>query len=354
MTRQKSGFTLIELLLVIAIIGLLVSLLLPAVQASRESGRRLQCQNNLRQYGIALANFESSRRVFPASVTATVYGPASNNPSLQLHNYMLELLPYFGAGAEPDLSLDFTEGTNEAIIRQTFPFAVCPSTPSRSAMSEATLSTAEIASSLGIIPENQPLTQVIELLGPTGDKMFEAAPGDYSVPAAVSRSVAAALDYPLPPDGIFSLLPLEGMFPLPIQQLLEARTIRALFVGPGKIELAIRRDAASIKDGTSHTLAMIEVAGRPQCWRGDYRLMEREPLTGAAWADPSSVAILAGTDGPLEGLIQASNNRQPYSFHPAGVNVCFADGHVIVLNADTDPRTLVALVTPDGGETSSP
>jgi len=97
-SSRPRGFTLIELLVVIAIIAVLISLLLPAVQSAREAARRAQCINNLKQIGLAFANYESANQVFPLGAMTGVTSAANSTWGTQLNNngvsWVALTLPY--------------------------------------------------------------------------------------------------------------------------------------------------------------------------------------------------------------------------------------------------------------------
>jgi len=107
-TRRRFGFTLIELLVVIAIIGILVALLMPAVQATREAARRITCVNHLTQLGIALQSYQEAHEVLPPG-TINPQGPIRSEPKGYHMGWLVQLLPYFEEGVTFK-SIDFSVG----------------------------------------------------------------------------------------------------------------------------------------------------------------------------------------------------------------------------------------------------
>jgi prepilin-type N-terminal cleavage/methylation domain-containing protein len=95
---KRAAFTLVELLVVIAIIGILVALLLPAIQAAREAARRSQCLNNMRQIGIALTNYETARKQYPPGATQRYGYDAKTGTAFSgdptMHSWISILMPY--------------------------------------------------------------------------------------------------------------------------------------------------------------------------------------------------------------------------------------------------------------------
>jgi prepilin-type N-terminal cleavage/methylation domain-containing protein/prepilin-type processing-associated H-X9-DG protein len=130
--RRRLGFTLIELLVVIAIIAVLIALLLPAVQSAREAARRAQCTNNLKQLGLAAANYESSNLCFPGnSYTGTLFNPPAYSAKYpESFSAFVRMLPFFEQSPmynATNFSLNAGDPSNLTIGGVQVASLVCPS-----------------------------------------------------------------------------------------------------------------------------------------------------------------------------------------------------------------------------------
>ncbi len=125
--EPSGGFTLVELLVVIAIIGVLVGLLLPAVQAAREAARRMSCQNNVKQIGLSMHNYESVHRRFPPAGIIRSSTAINTNAAWSIHG---RILPYLEqANLYQSINLDMPWDDQAVLSGLKLPVYACPSDP---------------------------------------------------------------------------------------------------------------------------------------------------------------------------------------------------------------------------------
>jgi prepilin-type processing-associated H-X9-DG protein len=290
---------------VIAIIGVLVSLLLPAVQKVREAANKMSCQNNLKQIGLALNNYHSSNGCFPPG--SLTIGPSGNQVS---HGWIARILPYIEQDNLHRL-IDFTNhtwtdydgsppsGVNGAKIT----LLRCPSAPSKRGESTRAMtdySATNLANQTGVDLSNE----------------FSDINHQYNN-AGVLLNVSAAS-----PSGDTT-----------------------------------GNRVADIYDGTSNTIMVAECAGRNLHWINGQldagTVTGRDP-PGGAWANPGNHIIPWGFDPRTLTIggqptppcaVNCINYQEVYAFHPGGANVVLADGSVHFLKATTDIVTLRYLIS---------
>lgn len=328
----KRGFTLVELLVVIAIIGVMVSLLLPAVQAAREAARRMQCSNNLKQIGLALHNYESTHRVFPAQS----WGP---RPGVHFNarrgSWFTAILPMVEQTSLADLyswQHNWHDPENAVAVNSDVPTFRCPSATDRPGFEWAVL----------VNYANATTTT----LTTTPRDFYAGSVTDYANVGGISAQLNALL----PANQQVGDPPNSGVLK----------------------ETAVR--LAEIVDGLSNTILVVECAGRPnlyqnrrlvpdgatpKTWSGAASVTRPFP-TGGVWASHNKGFLVAGAqrDGntairPGLCLINCSNDNEIYSFHPGGSNVLMADGSVSFLTEALPLETLAAMVSRNGGEVVS-
>jgi prepilin-type N-terminal cleavage/methylation domain-containing protein/prepilin-type processing-associated H-X9-DG protein len=316
--RRSHGFTLVELLVVIAIIGILVALLLPAIQAAREAARRMQCTNKMKQIGLAILNYESAKKKLPLAYTPYFNGgpysgtckSSSRAASLPTdttpHHYILSyILPYMEYQSVYD-RIDFTMNWN----------AVAPSPRT------------------GITNNAATAIDIADFICPTAP----SRPGYYAADYFVCTVV---LPFPIPPN-----LPL-GYCDLETQNLVKQPR------GLDKLDGMITDHPNSVKkvtDGLSKTFMFFECAGRPnEMLRGQDKGIPGNGGGGSMhwrWADDAAYGTWSPDDQcGVSSVMNCTNWDDVYSFHSGGANFLMGDGSVSFLAEDMTPDTFITLFT---------
>lgn len=342
---RRQAFTLIELLVVIAIIAVLIGLLVPAVQKVREAANRMSCTNNLKQLGMATANYESTNLTLPparvdapAGYPVPAFGVAAPATGTLQHGPITFLLPYLEQEAlfkQYNMGLTWSDPGNATAIATIVKTVVCPSAPDAP---QSRLDTG-----------NPP--------GSTNAPRWSSAPTDYALANGVNGKLGFAPYSTIPPIPGYD--PTNGATDKNqyIGGILPSGTISSFStaMSPPFYGDIGKKSLAGILDGTSNTVGFCEDAGRPFNYRtGNVKSSFRS--SGSGWADPDAEYWVDGfsTDGATSlgpCTANCSNNNENFSFHTGGYNAVFLDGSVRFLKQSLTMAQVAAMISRAGGET---
>jgi prepilin-type N-terminal cleavage/methylation domain-containing protein/prepilin-type processing-associated H-X9-DG protein len=310
---KREGFTLVELLVVIAIIGILIALLLPAVQSARESARRSQCTNNLKQIGLGFHNFHNANGKLPSAYSATT--------GLSWH---VNILPYIEQEARYE-KFDTTTvnpahtapNRNDPNGLVTIPTYQCPSCPLKE---QAFGPPNNTNGTTDLIPPNTGSPAAIpHYYGVNGPRGTSSTGVAYPVGTATHEGVPAATSGMLQRDGDIGL--------------------------------------SQVLDGTSNTMMIAEMSWVSNLYGTRYRTWVRggEEYAGVVAGRPSFVVSGRNVTNAINAIFTANlivpYNDMPFgSMHPGGMNVCFGDGSVRYLRQTMSMATYRAIASRKSGE----
>ena len=345
-----SAFTLVELLVVIAIIGVLVALLLPAIQAAREAARRAQCTNKLKQLGLSVLNYESSRKELPAGHRMTKIG---NNID-SLGSWVTQVLPFLEESALFsridqdqlffDQTIDLGKGEFEKTHHIFLPSMACPSDPAGS------------GATLGLVNDHY---------GARGNYVANAG---WSDPGPGFENCGIWMNDPnweqTGPNGAGHPSCRNG-----VQYPGTGRPIKSALAGYGPFRVNRGLDLKEVVDGTSNTVGFSEVlkiAGEDMrgClhWGGG-SMYQHSEAPNSSYQDLSRFCAVDATDpfAPCDDSAEGwtgAHKLAARSAHSGGVNVVMLDGSTHFVSDDVDslahgqdkPLVWQALSTYSGGE----
>lgn len=332
-SRRFRGFTLVELLVVIAIIGILIALLLPAVQAAREAARRSQCTNNLKQLGLALQSYHDTHSKFPPA--GLNYGAINNAPYVPINSIMnvsgfVMMLPFIEQQA--------------LYQRYNMNASACSSTYPSNAAAPAPVAGDPVASGNDAVMS----TQLSGFLCPSDDGLKTMPSGSaYGItPSDTKLGARTSYEFSTKPSVEFSTAINGWKTYYPNNNYLQ---YRALFGQNSDSNFA------AIRDGASSTAAFIEAPlnvynGGGNAW--GYRAWVMDGVT--LFDNLNSFPSMSLCGGPINCWTYGSTAStylpgrvaswgMAGSLHPAGCNVVMADGSVHFIGESTSQIILARL-----------